>query len=519
MKGSLGIVSAGHQDTANAAAFISAEGGNAYDACLAALLASCVAEPVLSSLGGGGFLMTRSDGNPPILYDFFAHTPKIRPALQDQQFYPIIADFGTAQQEFHIGMGSIAVPGMVRGLFTIHKELCTMPLTVIAEPAIKLAKEGVTINSFQHYISSIVSPIIESSSEALSIHESNKLPGQIAPEGATVHHEDLASTLADLIHEGDDLFYRGELAQQFSRDCSNLGGAISRSDLEKYRVIKRSPLSVNYHGTELLTNPAPSIGGLLIAFSLSLLERERVGDYSHNCLEHLNTLSLAMQTTQQLRNDHKLDSHLDVASSNKFLESKFIESYRNTISAHSNFPRGTTQISVADSKGNMASMTLSNGEGSGYVLPGTGIMLNNMLGEEDLNPFGFQKWPENRRIASMMAPTLAMMPNGTKIATGSGGSNRIRSAILQLLINLIDFNKPITEAVEDARIHYEDGTLHIEEGIHDEALSTLIRIHPKYHLWPQKNLFFGGAHTVARNCSGELEGKGDSRRGGVCITV
>ena len=519
MKQSLGIVSAGHQDTANAAASIFSEGGNAFDACLAALLASCVAEPVLSSLGGGGFLLAQSDNNTPILYDFFSHTPSKRPALKDQEFYPIIADFGTAQQEFHIGKGSIAVPGMVRGLCTIHKELCSLPLKIIAEPAIKLAKEGVRINSFQHYISTIVSPIIESSPEAFSIHESHNFPGQIAAEGELVRHESLAKTLDDLIHEGDDLFYLGELAQRFSQDCMNLGGAITLDDLASYKVIKRSPLPLNYRGAKLLTNPTPSIGGLLIAFTLSLLEKEEIKRSQYQCTEHLNLLSKAMRVTQQLREDHNIDSHLDASFSKKILSNEFIDSYQTTVKMHPTFPRGTTQISTADNKGNMASMTLSNGEGSGYVLPGTGIMLNNMLGEEDLNPFGFHKWPEDRRIASMMAPTLAMMPNGNKIATGSGGSNRIRSAIMQVLINLIDFDKQVSEAVDDARIHFEDGTLHIEEGIDDEVISALLNTHSKHHLWPEKNLFFGGAHTVIRSCNGELHGKGDRRRGGVCITV
>jgi gamma-glutamyltranspeptidase/glutathione hydrolase len=164
-------------------------------------------------------------------------------------------------------------------------------------------------------------------------------------------------------------------------------------------------------------------------------------------------------------------------------------------------------------------MTLSNGEGSGYVLPGTGIMLNNMLGEEDLNPFGFHKWPLNKRIASMMAPTIALMKNGDRVATGSGGSNRIRSAILQVLINLIEFDKTVTEAVEDARIHFENGLLNLEADLPDEAISTLTRKFPEHHLWPQKNLFFGGAHTVIKSGEGVLCGKGDSRRGGVCIKI
>jgi gamma-glutamyltranspeptidase/glutathione hydrolase len=519
MSSTSGIVAAGHRDTAKAASTILEEGGNAFDACLAALLASCITEPVLSSLGGGGFMLAHPEGNEPILYDFFAHTPSKKPSRQILDFYPIVADFGTAQQEFHIGMGSIAVPGVARGIFAMHQDLCRMPLRTIAEPAIRLAQRGVEINSFQHYISTIVSPIIKSSQDALKIHESINLPGEVATEGKIVLHQDLADTLSALIQEGDDLFYRGELAKNLAHDCKINGGAICRKDLEQYEVIKRPPLETNYCGTKLLTNPTPSIGGILIAFSLSLLDRAGIKNCGHHSIEHLSTLAHVMKTTQQLRHDHNIDSNFADNGSNGILSEDLIESYLLTMNEHASFSRGTTQISVADNKGNIASMTLSNGEGSGYVLPGTGIMLNNMLGEEDLNPLGFHEWPINKRIASMMAPTIALKPNGDMIATGSGGSNRIRSAILQVLTNIIEFDKTVSEAVEEARIHFENGLLNLEAGIPDETRASLTAEFPKHHVWPKKNLFFGGAHTVARSSKEELYGKGDSRRGGVCITT
>ncbi len=151
--------------------------------------------------------------------------------------------------------------------------------------------------------------------------------------------------------------------------------------------------------------------------------------------------------------------------------------------------------------------------------PGTGIMLNNMLGEEDINPYGFHQWPENRRISSMMAPTLMQSGSGQLIATGSGGSNRIRSAILQVLINLIDFGMDIDSAVEFPRLHLEQETLNLEHAIAMYDQKKLSQYFSEIKLWPDKNLFFGGAHTVLRSATGELSGKGDSRRGGACIKV
>ena len=119
------------------------------------------------------------------------------------------------------------------------------------------------------------------------------------------------------------------------------------------------------------------------------------------------------------------------------------------------FSRGTTHVSVADEFGNLASLTTSNGEGSAYVLPGTGIMMNNMLGEEDLNPGGFHRWTEDTRLASMMCPTVARLADGSQVALGTGGSNRIRSAVLQVLVNLFEFDLPLEQAVMAPRLHLE----------------------------------------------------------------
>jgi gamma-glutamyltranspeptidase/glutathione hydrolase len=178
------------------------------------------------------------------------------------------------------------------------------------------------------------------------------------------------------------------------------------------------------------------------------------------------------------------------------------------------FSRGTTQISVADSQGNMASLTVSNGEACSYVLPGTGIMLNNMLGEEDLNPDGFHQWKEGCRLASMMSPAVAERADGSRLALGSGGSNRIRSAITQVFNNLLDFELSLENAVSAPRIHLENDMLSIEEGFSKKTMHALEAAVPKTHEWAGKNLFFGGAHIVSASPDGHFDGAGDPRRGG-----
>jgi gamma-glutamyltranspeptidase/glutathione hydrolase len=179
----------------------------------------------------------------------------------------------------------------------------------------------------------------------------------------------------------------------------------------------------------------------------------------------------------------------------------------------------TTHVSVMDSEGACASVTCSNGSCSGVVVPGTGLHLNNMLGEEDLNPEGHRHEP-GTRVPSMMAPTMVLHDGRPELAVGSAGSNRIRSAILQTIINVVDRRRGAQEAVEAARLHYENGVVEAEPGITPQALDDLEQDGWQVVRWQEKNLYFGGVQAAARNPeSGALSGGGDPRRGGVAVLV
>ena len=179
--------------------------------------------------------------------------------------------------------------------------------------------------------------------------------------------------------------------------------------------------------------------------------------------------------------------------------------------------RGTTHISVVDGDGNLASMTVSNGEGCGELVPDTGIMLNNVLGEEDLNPGGFFRWRPDTRMTSMMAPAALHTPRGRAVL-GSGGSNRLRTAILQVMLNLVDHRMSIEEAVAAPRIHLEHGTLNLEPGAVASGLDQLQQVFGDVREWPEQNLYFGGVHSVWLAGS-EFHAAGDARRGGCGIVL
>ncbi|MGB5427448.1 MAG: gamma-glutamyltransferase [Gammaproteobacteria bacterium] len=507
-----GAVAAGHPATAEAAAWALEEGGNAFDAALAGLCAACVAEPVLTSLGGGGFLLAHHDGGRNTLYDFFVQTPLRKRSLSELDFYPIVADFGTAQQEFHIGRGSIATPGTVKGLLQIHSELGTLPIREIVQPAVDFARNGIVLNRLQAYIFSVVAPIYLATRDARRIYSSSRIDASLAVEGEKLRQPDLADALELLAIEGERLFYQGEMGAQLVAACESGGGYLQKADLADYQVLKREPLGYRYLSTRILTNPLPSSGGSLIRFAHALLEPHDQGEFGS--VQHLELLAEVMKQTNLARVENGQTANGSNAS---ILHADTIARYRSALAGHPVNNRGTTHISVVDASGNAASLSLSNGEGSGHVLPGTGIMLNNMLGEEDLNPGGFHQWNTDVRVSSMMSPTLAI-DHGRVVALGSGGSNRLRTAILQTLNNLYYFGMDVHEAVNSPRLHVEKDLLSIEPGFPETAVAAVCARYPELHRWSEQNLFFGGTHTVIRDGHG-FSGAGDPRRGGVFLAV
>ena len=204
----LGAVACGHQATAESAAEILRDGGNAYDAAVAAHLTACVAEPVLASLAGGGYALVQPQGAAPRIFDFFTQTPHRQAAPQRDDFHPVDADFGNVTQEFHVGVGAAAVPGAVQGIFTMHEELCSLPLGRLAEPALRAARVGVTIRPFHAYLFQVVAPIFTLTAPVRSVFATD---GRLPEAGQQLIQQELGNTIEALVDEGSDLFYYFDL--------------------------------------------------------------------------------------------------------------------------------------------------------------------------------------------------------------------------------------------------------------------------------------------------------------------
>jgi len=509
-----GVVAAGHPQTVQAAQEILLAGGNAFDAALAGMCVACATEPMLCSLGGGGYLLARPGRGAPVAYDFFVHTP-LEPTNDESDFREVFCDFGAVRQAFHIGLGSIATPGVVRGLFTIHRDLGSMPIRDVMAPAIAIAKEGVEISALYAYVFRVVESIFTATEAARAIYSSPDEPTRLIGEGERLRQPQLADTLDMLAIEGDDLFYRGEIAQAIDRQCREGGGSLTLPDLQNYQVDRHRPLVADYRGARILTNPPPSSGGLLIVFALKLLEAVRdLGSIPFGSAAQMGIVAEALALSDRARVETLIEdsSHIDAG---RLLDDDLLECYRQKIKGRAAALRGTTSLCVIDSRENVATLSCSNGEGCGEIVPGTGLMLNNMLGEEDLVPQGFHRWPVNQRMTSMMAPTMLLFPDGRLVATGSGGSKRIRTAILHVILNLVDYGTSIEEAVCRPRIFVDNGHLSVEGGYEVAQVERLVERYPEHRVWDDINLFFGGAHTVERRGM-SFEGAGDPRRAGVC---
>ncbi len=512
-----GVIAAGHEKTAEAGAEMFELGGNAFDAAIAAMLASFVAESMLTSAGGGGFLLAHSKENQNILFDFFTQTPLQKKSLHEIDFYPVEVDFGDAVQSFHIGLGAMAVPGNILGVFEVHNKLGKLPFDVVASPAIHYAQNGIEISEFQACILKMLKPIILASNESRRIYAPN---GTLKTTGEILVMKDFAATLTELAARGTEYFYSGEIAEKLVKDCQNRGGYLTLEDLKNYQVIQRKPLEFNYRGHTLLTNPPPSSGGTLIAFSLALLSSIDFTNIEFGSPHHLQILSLVMRLTNEARKNgyDAYIYHPELAQN--FLSHEHFQPYKQQLKRMVNKLGSTTHISVIDSEGNAASVTTSHGEGCGYIIPGTGIMVNNMLGEDDLNPQGFHTWLENQRISSMMSPTIVLKDGKPEIVLGSGGSKRIRTAIFQVISNLIDWQMPVCEAVESPRCHWDNNIFNIEPGLQQKDMTNLLLDNDtKLILWQQKNMFFGGVNTVSKTTTGVMEAAGDSRRSGVGVII
>ncbi len=454
-------IAAGHPATAEAGAEVLAEGGTAADAAVAASLASCAAEVVMTGLAGGGHaLWWGEETGEATLLDFFVAVPGLGREPQGVELTQLQVPFGTELVHYAVGIGSCAVPGVPAGLDALWRRHGRLPWARLVEPAIRIAREGVRMPPAHAACLAMLAPV-------LTMREGAGLfapGGNLLAPGDELRQPGLARALELLADEGGRSFYVGSLAGSLLELMDERGGLVTPEDLAAYRPRWCAPAQVRYGGRRVLTR-----GGL--ARLVPALERLPP-------LRGLASSDRALALVRALAGDDA-EGH-------------------------------TTNLVAVDAEGNACALTTSLGLGSGDFLRGLEVHLNSMLGEADLLVGSLEP---GERMASMMAPCAVVDDAGLELVGGAAGGTRLRSALTQVLAAILDEDLEPQEAVDRPRLHPAGDVIHLEPGFGEETVRALENQGKVVKLWPGRHHFFGGVSVASRSGAAA-----DPRRSGAVRT-
>jgi gamma-glutamyltranspeptidase/glutathione hydrolase len=504
--------SAGTSYAAEAAAEVYKAGGNAADAAVAAAAAVSVTEPLLSSIGGGGFALVKwanggPDGNASggsELIDYYDVMPGkgLSPSAFGAGGSPttVVLKYGAGVKSI-IGAASCAVPGSLRGWELLLRRHGRLTLRETLSPAIRLAREGFRLPKTSGMW-------FEVSEEVLRLTEETKrnfyIGDRVYRIGEEARFPELADTLEAVSVEGVDLFYEGDLARHISDYILGMGGIITEEDLASYEALVRKPLSFAYKGRTVHTNGPPSAGGPTLAQVMRVVSAYDLAAISD--AEYAKILAGAMKYALKDRNEAYTEIAKNAIVAERLMSEEYVRAQRARIFGSPN----TSHLSCVDSSGLAVSITASMGYGSGITIPGTGIPMGNTLGEPELNPRGFHALTPGERLISSMSPTIVSSPESDLLSLGSPGASRIPTAIAQTLINVIDFGMHLEDAVYAPRLHAEGDLFAYEAGAKKPELSAYEQV----LAYDEHSMFFGAVNAVWRTGEGIFEAAADPRRSG-----
>jgi gamma-glutamyltranspeptidase/glutathione hydrolase len=496
--------SAGTPYAAEAAAEVFRTGGNAADAAVAAAAAVSVTEPLLSSIGGGGFALVRDPNGDVELIDYYDAMPgKGLPASAfgaGGNPQTVVLKYGAGVNST-VGGASVAVPGALRGWEALLRGHGRLTLAQTLAPAIRLAREGFRVCKTSAMWFEVAQEVLKLTGET----RKNFFDGdRVYLEGEEMRFPELADTLEAIGEGGADLFYEGELARRLSSYILETGGIITERDLAEYEAIIRKPLAAAHGPGIVYTNGPPSAGGPTLAQMLRV-----VSGYDLAALpeaDYARVMAGAMRFALRDREIAYVDGAENEIVARRLTSEEYAREQRRRIfgSPH------TTHLSCVDAEGYVVSITATMGYGSGLVIPGTGIPMNNTLGEPELNPKGFHSLAPGERLISSMSPTMFCSEEDGLMALGSPGASRIPTAILQTLVNVLDFGMPLEAAVLAPRFHAEGDLFAYEAGARTDDLDRYGQV----LVYEEPSMYFGGVNAVRRTPEGLFEAAADPRRSG-----
>jgi gamma-glutamyltranspeptidase/glutathione hydrolase len=492
---------------ADAAQEIAAAGGNAVDCALAAALLTMNTEPGVCALAGGAFITIWPAGKSPLTIDGNVTVPGAGVAASER-------GNGTLRVSMHygggietlVGPGSVAVPGSLAAIERAWKTYGVVAWETLFAPTIRAVRAGFPLPAACHYYLGYSGKTIfgRSSQGFAALHDND---GELRDAGSPIVVPDLADTLDAIAREGADLFYRGELADTLSRHCQDGGGMLCKQDLTSYTAIERRPLLIDLADWQIASNPPPAVGGAMLA-ALLMSSADLSGNAWHSDnLRQLIKSQFACLSYRKQRLDWSEDIEEDV--------SQLLQLTLNGDLSLGSTSASTVHTSAVDSDGTGCSITASSGYGSGEMPPGTGLWLNNCLGEIELNRRGLDAGPAGARLPSNMAPSVARKKNAV-LAIGSPGADRITTALQQVLISYLRFGMPLESAVAHPRVHVDTSgdmtQLMAEPGLDLPDTDLAQRI------FPNRAMYFGGVGAALFDSRAGFTSVADPRReGGTCL--
>jgi gamma-glutamyltranspeptidase/glutathione hydrolase len=444
-------IAAGHPATAEAGLEILAEGGSAADAAVAASLASCVAETVMTGIAGGGYALWLDGRNGrPELLDFFVAFPGLGRPPQTPELIELGVPFGAELVHYFVGIASCAVPGLPAGLDELWRRHGRLPWPRLVEPALRLASEGVEMPPAHAACLAMLAPVM-TMREGARIYAPG---GRLLDAGDRLEQPGLVLALETIADEGARTFYDGSLAQVLLALMDERGGLVTSKDLADYRAEWVDPVETEYAGVRISTR-----GGLS-----QLVETIAALPPLRGCAPAVRAVTLARVLAAPPYSGRTYDD--------------------------------TTNLCTVDREGSACVLTSSLGLGSGDFLPGLDVHLNSMLGEAELliGPL-----VPGKRMESMMAPTVALDADGLVLAAGAAGGTRLRPALAQVLSGILDEGLEPQAAVDRGRMHSTGKLVHLEPGFEPSAVSALESEGYEVKRWEALHHYFGGVSLVARS--------------------
>ena len=495
-------VASSTQLSADAGGDILRAGGNAVDIAIAASLVAIATEPGVCAVGGGGYVTVWPDSGRPVTLDGNIEMPGrgLDPARLGGGTWDAELDYGGGVTT-KVGHGSIGTPGALAALALASERYGALPWAVLMEPVVDIARRGFPMSQASHqYLVHAHEKVYGWQDESrMALHDGQ---GNLHAIGDTLRVEHMADSLEHIAREGVREFYMGDIAKLIARDCDANDGVMTARDLAEYDVVARPPLMNRFGPWQLATNPAPAVGGATLSAMLTLLEREPMRAWTPGEADRLARIMAAV-----LR--HRFD-YLDLADDPANAVRHLLDQAGNGAIATRHGSAATVNTAAADRNGLACTITMSAGYGSGVIPPGTGLWMNNCLGEVELNRRGLIAGPAGTRLSSNMAPTVGRTAQGDVLAIGSPGADRITSAITQTLVNHVQQGMPLAAAIEQPRLHVElleDGErVAFERGMPVDDMSL-----PTREFEPMA-MFFGGVGAVRVSGDGEFQIGADARR-------